>query len=141
MKTMSTGSSLLMHKIVDSGQIQFDVHHRAKLSGVTDIQQSMMKFGLTQVLIQLSKHLEQTKASVDQGCSVTRSAAQDLTSLNYTIPKIDSASDIQSSSKDYDSTKEDDCDEKSKVEIDNEGFKILQGTSHHNKKKLEAEDR
>ncbi len=60
--------------------------------------------------------------------------------LNYTIPKIDSTYDVQSSSKDYDSTKEDDNEEKPYVEIDDEGFKILQGTSHHNKKKLGAED-
>ncbi len=43
--------------------------------------------------------------------------------------------------KDYDSTKEDDNDEKPKVEIDDERFKIPEGISHHNKKKLEANSR
>ncbi len=61
--------------------------------------------------------------------------------LNYTIPKKESTSDVQSSSKDYYLTKEDDNKDKSKAEIDNKRFKITQGTSHHNKKKLEAEDR
>ncbi len=88
---------------------------------------------------QRSKHLEQTKASAAQGGRVTRSTPQVLKELNYTIPKIDSASDIKSSSKDYDSTKKDDGDEKPKVEID-ERFKIPQGTSYCNKKKLEADD-
>ncbi len=89
---------------------------------------------------QLSQHLEQTKASAHQGGRVTRSAAQVLKELNYTIPKIDYSSEVQSSSKDYDSTKEDDNDEEPKVEIDEEGFKIPQGTSHRNKKKLEIDD-
>ncbi len=70
-KTISTDSSLLMPKIVDIGQTEFDVCHRAKPSGVTDIQQSMVasspddttKFGLTKLLTQLSKHLEQSKTS------------------------------------------------------------------------------
>ncbi len=74
MKTISTDGSLLMPERVDGGQTEFDVCHRARLSGISDIQQSMdasshdatMKFGLTQVSTQLSKHLEQTKASVDQ---------------------------------------------------------------------------
>ncbi len=69
---------------------EFDVHHRANLSGVTDIQQCMVasssdaitKFGLSLVSTQLSKHLEQTKTSTDQGGRVTRSAAQVLKDLN-----------------------------------------------------------
>ncbi len=146
-KTISTDHSLLMPERVDSGQTEFDVHHQAKPSGVKDILQStiasspgaMMKFVLTQVLTQLSQHLEQTKASADQGGRVIRSTAQVLKELNYTIPKIDSAYDFQSSSKDYDSTKEDDDDEKPKVKTDDKWFKIPQGTSHHNKKKLKAD--
>ncbi len=148
-KTISTNSSLLMPERVESGQTEFDVRHRATLSGVTDIQQSMVtsspdattKFGLSQVSTQLSKHLEQTKTSTDYGGRVSRSAAQVLKDLNYTIPRIDPASDIQSSSKDYDTTKDSNGDEKPKVEIDDEGFKIPQGTSHRDKKKLEADDR
>ncbi len=85
-KTISTNSCLLMPEIVDSGQKEFNEHHRAKLSGATDIKKSMvssshddtMKFGLTQVSRQLSEHLEQTKASADQGGRITRSAAQVL---------------------------------------------------------------
>ncbi len=101
---------------------------------VTGSPDAMTKFGLTQVSTQLSQHLEQTKATVHQGGRVTWSTAQVLKKLNYTIPKIDSASDIQSSSKDYDSTKEDEDDEKPKVEIDDDRFKIPQGTSHCNKR-------
>ncbi len=68
-----------MPERVNSDQTELDVGHCAKLSGVTDIQLSMVasspdattKFGLTQVLTQLSKHLEQTKTSTDQGGRVT----------------------------------------------------------------------
>ncbi len=67
-----------MPERVDSGQTEFDISHQ--LSGVRDIKQSMdtsspdttTKFGLTQVSTQLSQHLEQTKASADQGGRVTR---------------------------------------------------------------------
>ncbi len=93
------------------------------------------KFGLSKVVTQLSKHLEQTKTSTDQSGRATLSAAQVLKDLNYTIPRLDPASDIQSSSKDYDTTKDSDGDEKPKVVIDDEGLKIPQGTSHRNKKK------
>ncbi len=41
-KNLSTDSSLLMPERVDSGQKEFDVRHQAKLSGVKDIQQSMV---------------------------------------------------------------------------------------------------
>ncbi len=148
MKTIFVDSTLLMPERVESGQKEFDECHRAKISGARDIQQSMvnhspdtkMKFGLSQVLTQLSEHVEQTKASATNlGGRVTQSAAQIMNELNYTIPIKDPASDVESSSKDYDSMKEDD-DEIQKIEIDNEGFKIPQGTSHHKKKKLEAED-
>ncbi len=60
--------------------------------------------------------------------------------MNYTIPRIDPASDIQSFSNHYDKMKDSDSDEKPKVEIEDEVFKIPQGTSHHNKKKLEADN-
>ncbi len=60
--------------------------------------------------------------------------------LNYTIPRINPVSDIQSISKE-DATMKDDDEDKQKVEIDDEGFKILQGTAHHTKKKLEADER
>ncbi len=101
-KTISTDSRLIMPERVESGQTELDVRHRAKLSGAKDIQQSMVtsspdsttKFGLSQVATQLSKHLEQTKTSTDQSGRVTRSAAQVLKDLNYTIPRLDPASDI-----------------------------------------------
>ncbi len=57
--------------------------------------------------------------------------------LKYTIPRLVPASDIQSTSKEEATTKADDED-KQKVEIDNEVFKIPKGITHHNKKKLEA---
>ncbi len=59
------------------------------------------------------------------------SAAQALKGLNYTI---------QSTSKDYDSAKEDD-DKKATVKIDDEGFKIPQRIAHHKKKKLDTDER
>ncbi len=60
--------------------------------------------------------------------------------LNYIIPRINPASDAQPSSKEEAMMKDDDED-KQKVEIDEEAFKILQGTAHRNKKKLEADER
>ncbi len=99
---------------------------------VTNSPDTMTKCGLSQVSTQLSKHLEQTKTSTAHGGRVTLIAAQVLKDLNYTIPRLDHKSDILSSSKDYDTTK---------VEIDDKGFKIQQGTSHRNQKKLEADDR
>ncbi len=60
--------------------------------------------------------------------------------LNYTILKKDPASNVQSTSKDYDSVKEDD-DEKAKVKIDDEGFKIPKGIAHRKKKKLDTDER
>ncbi len=59
--------------------------------------------------------------------------------LNYKILKKDPPSNVQSNSKDYDLTKEDD-DEKANVKIDDEGFKIPQGISHRKKKKLDADE-
>ncbi len=40
-KTISKDTSLLIPELV-SGQVEFDARHRAKLSGVTDIQQSLV---------------------------------------------------------------------------------------------------
>ncbi len=54
--------------------------------------------------------------------------------------KKDPASNVQSTSKDYDSAKEDD-DEKATVKIDDKGFKIPQGIAYHKKKKLDADER
>ncbi len=78
-KTISDDSNLLMPERVESGQAEFDERRRAKLSGATEIQQSMVtsspdattKFGLTQVLTQLSEHLEKTKTSEAENGRVT----------------------------------------------------------------------
>ncbi len=67
------------------------------------------------------------------------SAAQLLKGLNYTIAKKDPVSNVQSTSKDYDLTKEDEA-EKADVKIDDEGFKIPQGIAHCKKKKLDANE-
>ncbi len=142
-KTISDDSNLLMPERVEGGQAEFGERSRAKLSGTMDIQQSivtsspdaMTKFGLTQVPTQLSEHLEKTKTSEAESGRVTRSASQVLRNLNYTIPKIDPASELQSTSKEEDSMKEDE-DRKPLVEIDYEGFKILQGIAHNTKKRV-----
>ncbi len=94
------------------------------MSGVTDIQQSLVasspeattKFGQTQVQTQLSVYLEKAQTIVAGASKTTVSAAQALKGLNYTIPKKDPAFNIQSTSKDYDSAKEDD-DEKTTVKM------------------------
>ncbi len=93
------------------------------------------------MLTQLSEHLELTKSLMtDYSSWVTRSAAQVMKDLKCTIPRLDSASDVQSTSKEEATTKADDK-EKHKVETDDEGFKIPQGIAHRNKKKLEADER
>ncbi len=69
-KTISKDTSLLIPEIVQSGQVEFDECHRAKLSCATDIQQSLVgsspdattKFGQTQVQTQLSAYLEKAQA-------------------------------------------------------------------------------
>ncbi len=60
--------------------------------------------------------------------------------LNYTIPKKYPSSNVQPTSKDYDSAKEDD-EEKAKVKNDDNGFKIPQGIAHRKKKKLDSDER
>ncbi len=113
-----------------------------------DIQQSlvasspeaMTKFGQTQVQTQLSTYLEKAQTRVAGASKTTVSATQVLKWLNYTIPKKDPASNVQSTSKDYDSAKEDD-NEKAKLKIDDEGFKIPQGITHHKKKMLDPDER
>ncbi len=116
------------------------------MSGVTDIQQSLVasgpdattKFHQNQLQTRLSEYLEKVQTLASGAGKTTLSATQVLKGLNYTIPKKDLASNAQSTSKDYDSTKEED-DEKAKVKIDDEGFKIPQGIAHRKKKKLDAD--
>ncbi len=83
--------------------------------------------------------MEKAQTIVAGASKTTVSAAQVLKGLNYTIPKKDPASNVQSTSKGYDSAKEDD-DEKAKVKIDDDGFKIPQGIAHRKKKKLDADE-
>ncbi len=117
------------------------------MSGATDIQQSMVtsspdattKFGQNQLQTRLYAYLEKAQTIASGAGKTTVSATQVLKGLNYTITKKDSASNVQSTSKDYDSTKEDD-EKKAKVKIDDEGFKIPQGIAHHKKKKLDADE-
>ncbi len=137
MKTISKDPSLLIPQIIQSGHAEADERHCVKLSGVRDIQQSMVtgspnvttNFGQTQVQTQLSAFLEKAKAKTAGAGTTTVSATQVLKGLNYTIPKKDPTSNVQSTSKDYGSMKEDDG-EKANVKIDDEGFKIPQGIAH-----------
>ncbi len=106
---------------------KFDEHHRAKLSGAMNIQQSLVtsspdattKFGQNQLQTGLSAYLEKDQTIASGAGKTTMSATQVLKGLNYTIPKKDPASNVQSTLKDYDSAKEDD-DEKAKVKIEKE---------------------
>ncbi len=60
-----------MPEIVESGQTEFDERHEAEVRGMTDILQARVSsdpkatvnFGVSQVSIQLSKHLQQVQAS------------------------------------------------------------------------------
>ncbi len=92
-KTTLKDPSLLKPELVKNGQVEFDERHRAKLSGVMDIQQSMVTsspnattmFGQTKKQTQLSAHLEKAKTVVAGASKTTLSAAQALKWLNYTI--------------------------------------------------------
>ncbi len=92
------------------------------------------QFDQTHVQTQLSAYLEKAQAKAAWAGMITVSAAQVLKGLNDTIPKKDPAS-----SKDYDSTKENN-DYKVDVKIDDEGFKIPPGIAHRKKKKLDADE-
>ncbi len=106
------------------------------MSGATDIQQSMVtsspnamtKFGQNQLQTRLSAYLEKAQTLASGEGKTTLSATQVLNRLNYTIPKKDPASNIQSTSKDYDSTKEED-DEKAKVKLTTKGLRFLRESS------------
>ncbi len=147
-KTISKDPSFLIPEIIESGQVEADVRHRDKLSGLKDIQQSMVTsspnvmtmFGQTEVQTQLSAYLEKTQAKSAEADTTTVSAAQVFKGLNYSILNKDQASNVQSTSKDYDLMKEDD-DEKADGKIDDEGFKIPQGIAHRKKNKLDADER
>ncbi len=99
MKTISKDKSLLVPETL-SGQVEYDAHHRAKLSGVTDIQQSIVtsspdaktKFGQTQVQTKLSEYLEKVQTLPTGSGNTSVSAAQVL--KGFTIPKKDPASNV-----------------------------------------------
>ncbi len=117
------------------------------MSGATDIQQALVisspkattTFGQTKVQTQLSAHLEKAKTIVAGASKTTVSAALALKGLNYTILKKDPGSNVQSTSKDFDSVKEDN-NKQATVKIDDEGFKIPQGIAHQKKKKVDADE-
>ncbi len=100
-KTIPKDPSLLLPELVKSGHAEFDARHRAKLGVVTDIQQSLVTsspktittFGQIKVQTQLSANLEKVK-------TIVAAASKTSVLLNYTIPKKDSASKVQSTSKD-----------------------------------------
>ncbi len=110
-KTISKDKSLLVPETL-SGQVEYDAHNRAKLSGGIDIQQSMVtgspdtmtKFGQNQVQAKLSEHLKKFQTLATRSGSTSASAAQVL--KGFTIPKKDLASNVQSTSKDDDSSTE-----------------------------------
>ncbi len=94
-KTILKDPSLLVPQIFESGQVESDVRHRAKLSGVKDIQQSMVgsspdamtKFGQTQVETQVSAYLEEAQAIAAGADTTIVLPTQVLKGLNYAIPK------------------------------------------------------
>ncbi len=106
-KSTVTDTCLLIPEIVESSQVEFDDHHRAKLGGVMEIQQSIVvgqhdatdKFGQTQVQTQLSAYLEKAKALASGTGKTTLSADKVMKGLNYTIPMKDPACNVQSTSK------------------------------------------
>ncbi len=117
------------------------------MSSAKDIQQSLVtgsskattKFCQTKIQTQLSTYLEKAQTIVEGASKITVSSAQAFKGLNYTIQKKNPASNVQSTSKDYDSAKEDD-EEKVTVKIDDEVFKIPQGIAHCKKKKLDTDE-
>ncbi len=134
------------------GQTKHDEHHRAKISGVKDILQTdvssspdtMTKFRVTQVKTHMSQYMETFTSP--RGFVYTRrvrpetnSPLEVLKELKYFIPLKNHATDTQSTSQGMSSVKSGNED-KPKVDIDDERFKIPQGTTHHKKKKLEPEN-
>ncbi len=154
LKTIQMDSSLLMPERVESGQVEFDVRHRAKLSGATNIQQSSISsdpnattnFGAHQVLTQLSENEKNVlgsqpdkSTSKDKDTSTNQSAVQAMKKLAYKIPKVITKAIAKATWKDK-ATAKTSGNEKSKVEVGEDGFKIPHGTAHQNQKRLEADE-
>ncbi len=59
--------------------------------------------------------------------------------LNYTIPGVNPTDTVKDKSKELAEMKSDD-EQKTKVEINDDGFKILQGNQHRLKMKLESNE-
>ncbi len=141
-----------MPERVKSRQTEFDERHCAKLSGATDIQQANMSsdpnttvnFGASQVSTQLYEHLQRAQTSLstaigqkDLSSMVTRSAGQVIKDLNNKIPRVNPTDTVKAKLKELaDNEQKGDNEQKMKVEIDDDGFKIPQGIQHHLKKKL-----
>ncbi len=125
-----------------------------KVSGTTDILQASissdpnttMNFGVEQVPTQWSVHAQSAQASSSAAeapkveGSVTLTAAQLMEKL--ISARIQARTDMRvlAKSKYKVETKKDDV-QMQKVELDDDGFKIPQGTAHRNKKKLAADER
>ncbi len=87
---VSKDSCLLIPEIVVSGQVEFDEHHQAKLSGAD----TMTKFGQNQLQTWLSAYLAKAQTIASGAGKTPMSATQVLKGLKYTIPKKDPASNV-----------------------------------------------
>ncbi len=118
------------------------------MGGATDIQQASVSsdpnttvnLSASQVSTQLSEYLQRAHTSsstanapTDQSSIVIRSAAQVMQELNYTIPRVNPAATVKAKLKELAETKSED-EQKQKVEIDEDGFKIPQGIQHRLRK-------
>ncbi len=160
-----------MPKRVESGQVAFNECHQAKPSGATDIQQSSISsdhnakknfvaaqvstqwsehaknFGAAQVFTQWLEHAKNVQgsqpsrgASKELYSTTNQSAVQVMTNLTYRIPKVIHQVIVKTTLKDNaEATTR--GKEWSKVEVNEDGFKIPQGTAHHSQKRLEADER
>ncbi len=105
---------------------QFDERHRAKVSGTTDILQTDIssdpntttKFGEDKVSTQWSSQIKE---------ALTKSKSTET---------VDACAKAKPTEK-AEATGE----QKQKVKLDEDGFKIPQGMTHRNRKKLEADER
>ncbi len=127
----------------------------AKIGRAMDIQQAKissdpkatLNFGVKQVSTQLSEHLQNAQPSSSDAIAptelssrITRSAAQVMKDLNYRITRVNPTAVVKADSQEQAKMKSDD-EQKHKVELDEDSFKIQQGIFHRNKKKLEADKR
>ncbi len=129
---------------------EFDEQHRVKVSGATDILKSSISsdpnttknFGEDKVLTQSATHVKNPEAALaaahalkPKAIVMTWSAAQIRDALAKAKPTETAEASAKAKSKDRVEASD---EQKQKVEIDDNGFKIPQGTAHHSQKKLEA---